>query len=315
MVITVTLNPALDKTIVLDTLQVGQVNRIQTIQNDMGGKGINVSKGLNEFKVPTMALGFLGGPLESVFREELRDLNIVDKFISIQGVTRTNIKIVDQKNKTYTDINEQGPIIREDELHRFIKSYEKVVDKGDIVVIAGGLSLGIPAQFYGTLTAVAKEKGAYVIVDAEGEALKNALTQIPDVIKPNEKEFSRLYGVEDLSEYEMVIKAQGLIEKGVEKVLISRGHLGSILITKDQVLLAGCLDVDVKSTVGAGDSMVSALVYSYINKLSDEDTLAMAQAAGASTVMTEGTKVCTLKEVKEKLKWAKEKITQEKRYK
>ncbi len=124
----------------------------------------------------------------------------------------------------------------------------------------------------------------------------------------NEKEFSRLYDREELSESEMIIKAKDLIEKGLEKVLISRGSHGSILVTNDQVLIASNLDVEVKSTVGAGDSMVSALVYSYLNKFSDEDTLAMAQAAGASAVMTEGTRPCTLKEVEEKIAWAKNNI-------
>ncbi len=308
MVITVTVNPAMDKTIILDTLQVGEVNRIQSTHSDMGGKGINVSKGLNEFKIPTIALGFLGGSLERVFREELRNLNIMDNFTSIQGETRTNLKIIDDKNKTYTDLNEKGPIISQDELQRFLKIYENIVSKGDVVVISGGLSLGIPDQFYGTLTAMAKDRGAYVMVDAEGEALKHAIIQIPDVIKPNEKEFSRLYDREELSESEMIIKAKDLIEKGLEKVLISRGSHGSILVTNDQVLIASNLDVEVKSTVGAGDSMVSALVYSYLNKFSDEDTLAMAQAAGASAVMTEGTRPCTLKEVEEKIAWAKNNI-------
>lgn len=311
MVITVTLNPALDITMLLTSLEVGQVNKIQSIRRDMGGKGINVSKGLHEFNIQTTAMGFLGGPLESGFREEFNQLNIIDKFISIDGETRTNLKIIDEKNKTYTDLNEKGPIIREKEIHRFLKAYEEELNKDDVVVIAGGLSPGIPEQFYGTLIAKAKKKGAYVVVDAEGEALKYALAQTPDIIKPNEKEFSRLFGVEELSKEELIVKAQGLIQEGLDKILISRGGQGSILVTKDLVLVAKGLNVEVKSTVGAGDAMVSALVYSYLNNLSDEETLAIAQAAGVSSVMTEGTKAFTLLEVEEKLDWAKENIQRE----
>lgn len=145
-------------------------------------------------------------------------------------------------------------------------------------------------------------------MDAEGEALKYALKEKPHLIKPNEKEFSGLFGEEELSEEAMVEKAQSLIKDGLDKVLISRGEKGSLLVTKDQVFTAKALKVPVKSTVGAGDSMVSALVYSHIHQFDLVDTLAMAQAAGASAVMTEGTKACTMKDVEEKLPLAKKKI-------
>lgn len=308
MVITVTLNPAMDKTVVLDGLQVGEVNRLLSARNDMGGKGINVSKVLNEFKVPSTAIGFLGGALEENFRKELKRLGISDQFISISGETRTNIKIVDEKNKTYTDLNERGPQITKGEINKFLKVYESLLKDKDIVVLSGGLCPGVSEDFYGTLTKIAKDKGAYVIVDAEGEALKYALTQKPHLIKPNEIEFSGLYGEIELSEEEMIFKAKQLIHKELDKVLISRGEKGSLLITKNQVLVAKALQVPVKSTVGAGDSMVSALVYSFMHNLSDKDTIAMAQSAGASAVMTEGTKACTIYDVEKKLELAKEKI-------
>lgn len=298
----------MDKTVSLNGLKVGEVNRLLSARNDIGGKGINVSKVLNEFQITSTAMGFLGGALEDVFRKELKKRNITDRFISVFGETRTNIKIVDEENKTNTDLNERGPLITKEEIHIFLEVYKELLKDNDVVVLSGGLCPGTPMDFYGTLTRIAKEKGAYVIVDAEGEALKYALKEKPHFIKPNEKEFAGLYDEDEFSEEQMVLRAQQLIKEGLDKIVISRGEEGSLLITKDQVLLAKVLKVPVKSTVGAGDAMVSALVYSHIHKLSDVDTLAMAQAAGASAVMMEGTQACTMKDVKEKLAWARENI-------
>lgn len=312
MVITVTLNPAMDKTVVLRGLQVGEVNRLVSTRNDMGGKGINVSKVLNEFKVSSIAMGFLGGALEEVFRRQLKMLGITDRFISVTGETRTNIKIVDEENKTYTDLNEKGPLVSEQEVRTFINVYEELLHKGDLVVLSGGLCPGVPKDFYGTLTGIARKNGAYVIVDAEGQALNYALREKPNLIKPNEKEFAGLFGEEDMTEDVMIEKAKKLIEDGLDKILISRGEKGSLFVSKDSILSAKALNVPVKSTVGAGDSMVSALVYSHIHDLSLVDTLAMAQAAGASAVMTEGTKPCTLKDVEAKIPQAIEMIKERK---
>ncbi len=310
MVITITLNPAMDKTVVLKGLKVGEVNRLISSRTDLGGKGINVSKVLNEFQVPSIAMGFLGGILEEAFRQELKTLDITDRFITIEGESRTNIKIVDEDNQIFTELNEKGPMISKEENALFLEIFRELIHEEDLVVISGGLCPGVPKDFYGTLTAMARQKGAYVIVDAEGEALKYAIKQKPNVIKPNEKEFAELFGESELSLDDMIEKAQELIKEGLDKVLISRGEKGSLFITKEGVLTAKALKVQVKSTVGAGDSMVSALVYSYIHNLSALDTFAMTQATAAASVMMEGTKACTMKDVREKLHQVRELINE-----
>ena len=124
MIVTVTLNPAMDKTIILDGMDIGEVNRADSVRNDIGGKGVNVSKGLKVFGTDTIATGFLGGVSEAIFRRELEKIGIEDRFISIQGNTRTNIKLIDRKNNTNTDINEPGPFIRSEELKMFIQLFE-----------------------------------------------------------------------------------------------------------------------------------------------------------------------------------------------
>lgn len=308
MIITVTLNPAMDKTMVIDGIEIGEVNRADSVRNDIGGKGINVSKVLKSFGTDSLATGFLGGIMEEPFRKELMHLGIEDRFISIKESTRTNIKLVDKKHETNTDINEPGPMISGAELEEFIRFYERSVDEGDIVVLAGGLPPNIPQNLYGRLTRLAKGKGALVVIDAEGEPLGHALVELPDMIKPNEKELASYLGKEALTEEEIVQAAQSLVEKGIRKVLVSRGEKGSILVTGKSILKGKGLEVQVKSTVGAGDSMVAALVFAEKEKLNDSETLALAQATGAAAVATEGTKACTREEVEKYLAAAREKI-------
>jgi 1-phosphofructokinase len=169
--------------------------------------------------------------------------------------------------------------------------------EGDIVVLSGGVSPSIPADIYAKLIKAARGKGAITILDAEGSLLEEGLKEKPDVIKPNIHELSKLMNLADESEETIIKAAQELIEKGINKVLVSLGDKGAIYITKNKVCSCGGLKVPVKSTVGAGDSMVAALVYSLINKLDEEKTLRFANASGAASVMLEGTEACSLDQV------------------
>ncbi len=313
MIITVTLNPAMDKTMILDGIEIGEVNRADSVRNDMGGKGINVSKVLKAFGTDSMATGFLGGILEDLFHKELKKLEIEDRFISVEGNTRTNIKLVDRKNSTNTDINEPGPLISSSELEKFLRIFNDAVHEGDLVVLSGGIPQNIPSDIYGTLTRKAKEKGAKVVVDADGEALSHALKEIPYMIKPNEKELAAFLGKEVLSEQEIIEEAKAFVKKGIHKVLVSRGEKGSVFVTENTVHIGRGIKVEVKSTVGAGDSMVAALVYAEVRKLDEYETLVIAQATGAAAVTTEGTEACTREEMEKYLTIAREKIEEVKK--
>ncbi|QSX09345.1 1-phosphofructokinase [Alkalibacter rhizosphaerae] len=294
MVITVTLNPALDKTLVVNNFAVGEVNRVQAARDDIGGKGLNVSKVLKEFGIQSLALGFLGNNLRDRFEKDLDTKGIDHRFISISSGTRTNIKLVDEKKRTFTDINEPGGAITPEELEEFLTLFQQTIKKGDLVVLAGGVGEGVPITIYKTLTGLAKRKGATVVVDAEGKLLGEALTEHPDVIKPNEKELSTLVGRTLQTEEQIVQAIKEIQEMGIDNILVSMGSEGSIYLTPNGAYRAEGLQVPVKSTVGAGDSMVAALVYSILNERDDINTLALAQSAGAASVMLEGTKACNL---------------------
>lgn len=308
MVITVTLNPALDKTLVVKDFAVGEVNRVQSARDDLGGKGINVSKVLKEFGVDSLALGFLGENLRKKFEKGLDEKGIKHRFVPIAKDTRTNIKLVDETNHTFTDINEPGGAVTQEEMDAFLEAYRESVQEKDLVVLSGNVGEGVPRDIYATLSRLAKEKGAMVVVDVEGDLMENALKEKPYAVKPNETELSSLVG-RPLREAEEIIQAAREIQDtGVEKILVSMGADGSIYLTKEGTYRAQGLKVPVKSTVGAGDSMVAAIVYSILNEKDDIQTLALAQSAGAASVMLEGTKACNLSQAESLMDQALENI-------
>ncbi|AKN30004.1 phosphofructokinase [Clostridium carboxidivorans P7] len=301
MIITVTLNPALDKTITLNGLSIGNVNRAITTRQDIGGKGINVSKVLKNFHVNSLCTGFLGGNLENVFIQDLKKRELSNEFIHIKNETRTNTKIVDSLSNTNTDINEPGPNISEYELEAFINKFKSICNKGDIVVLSGGVSPSLPDDIYLQLTKIAKAKEALVILDASGNLLEQGIKACPDIIKPNDHELQKLLNLSDVSDESIINAAKQLNSQGISKIMISLGEKGGVFVTKNGVYKCHGLKVPVKSTVGAGDSMVAAIVYSLLNNYGDEETLRFATACGAASVSLEGTQACTLEQVKKLL--------------
>jgi 1-phosphofructokinase len=299
MVITVTLNPAMDKTLAVDNYTLGKVNRAKSIRYDIGGKGINVSKVLINLGIQSTCTGFLGGIWERTFQEELDKRNIKHNFIHTDGNTRTNTKIVDNENKIYTDLNEQGPNIDFSLFFKFLEVFEGMCNKDDIVVLSGGVSPNIPKDVYAILTSIAKRKGALVILDADGPLLRNGIIEKPQIIKPNNHEISSLFNIDEGNDEEILQAAKKLRSQGIQKILVSLGERGGFYITENGTYYAKGLTVNVKSTVGAGDSMVAALVYSITNKFNDIDTLKFATACGAATVGLEGTEACTLSQINE----------------
>lgn len=296
-IIIVTLNPAIDKTIKIDHLEIGKVNRISDIRYDIGGKGINVSEVLMAFGIKSIITGFIGGNCADEFRSKLMDKTIETKFFKIPEDTRTNIKIIDEATGLCTDLNEPGPNISEEMLMRFLQSFELMCRKNDIIILTGGASPSVPRDIYKTLTEIAKSRGAYVILDADGDLLKYGIEAGPDMIKPNQDEFSMLEGKESLTKEEMLELADKLRSKGVGKILLSLGSKGAMYMTEHGTLHAPSVKVDVISPVGAGDAMVAALVHSKLQGLNDEQTLRYAVACGAATVTLEGSQTCTAAQV------------------
>ncbi|SHJ79457.1 fructose-1-phosphate kinase [Geosporobacter subterraneus DSM 17957] len=297
MVITVTLNPAMDKTIVLDTLKEGSVNRVCQERVDAGGKGINVSKMIRNLQGETLATGFLGGHTGAQIRSQLDQMGIKHEFVEVEGNTRTNIKIVDKEKCLYTDINEPGAPVSAKALKELEDSVFGPMTENDVIVFSGSTPQNVEKSIYGKWIAIAKSKGIKAILDADGEALREGIKAGPYMIKPNIHELE-MYMERKIETTEQIIEAaQSLLKTGIEIIAVSMGEEGSVFVTRDKAFVAEALKIDVKSTVGAGDSMVGALAYAVSKKMTLEEGIKLAVAAAAATISNEGTKMGTLEQV------------------
>jgi 1-phosphofructokinase len=290
MIITVTMNPAIDKTVDLEHMVQGGLNRVKNVIIDAGGKGINVSKTIKELGGETIATGFVGGSGGMLIKKVLQDLGIRSDFIEIKNEVRTNLKVVEADGNV-TEFNEPGPQVTGEELEALTQKLLSYANEEALFVLAGSIPNGISKTIYQTLTYKLKEKGAKVFVDADGELFIQSLEAGPDIIKPNRHELEEYYHKDyRVDEAELIDMGQSLLEKGIGMIAISLGQMGALFITKDKVLRCPGLKVEAHSTVGAGDAMVAALSFSYNQGLPLEECAKLGIATSAGAVTTKGTK-------------------------
>lgn len=300
MIITITLNPAVDKTVEIQDFEVGTVNRVASVRLDAGGKGINVSKVIKSLGGESCSAGILGGNTGNFIKDCLNVMGIENKFLYIEGETRTNLKVVDSKRKTNTDINEPGPQLSAEEIAAFEKMVFGMIRKDSVVVFSGSVPANVDKAVYGKWIKAARETGAKTILDADGELLKYGIEAGPYMVKPNIHELESFFGkkIEGVAEAES--HARKLIDiYGVEFVAVSLGAKGAIFLNKECSLFANGIDVEVKSTVGAGDSMVAALTYSLDMGYGFEKSVLLAVASATANVMTSGSQPADFKTIME----------------
>ena len=286
---TVTLNPALDKTVHMPNFAVDQVNRITWLRRDAGGKGINVSKVIAKLGGESTAIAVLAGHTGKWIADTLGENSIKVQAISVPGETRTNLKIVDTEGGTNTDINEPGPEVTDTMLDQALADLIAKTSVGDIVVLSGSLPRGAAADTYGRWTRALRDAGLKVYLDADGAALSAGLEQKPYFTKPNDHEISAMLGRELADVDAIAAAASEIVAGGIDTVCVSMGGNGAVYATADEVWYAGPVKVQVGSTVGAGDSVVAAFAFADAQGLSTEDALRLAMATGAANVMESGT--------------------------
>ncbi|MDO5550047.1 MAG: 1-phosphofructokinase [Lachnospiraceae bacterium] len=290
MIYTVTLNPALDKTVEIPSLTVDSVNRITTMRTDPGGKGINVSKVISKLGSRSVATGILGGDTGRAIQSALETMGLETSFQFVEGETRTNLKVIDPVNHTNTDINEPGVTVSEEILNKLLKELLEKLTAGDIVVLSGSLPKGAPKDTYCTWVKACKETGAKVILDADGPLLAAGIEASPYLIKPNNHELSGLLGQTLETPEDLEKAARSLMEKhGIAKIVVSMGGAGALYVTAEETVYAEGLKVPVGSTVGAGDSVVASLAVAEESGMSLEETVRLSTATGAANVMCSGT--------------------------
>ncbi|MNO30715.1 Tagatose-6-phosphate kinase [compost metagenome] len=256
MIYTVTLNPSIDYIVEVEDFRPGELNRMTRDLKLPGGKGINVSRVLNQLGVQNKAIGFLGGFTGRYIEDWLRKESISSDFVYIADDTRINIKL---KSGQETEINGSGPTIQEAEAEALLQKLVEL-NADDIVILSGSVPPSLGGNFYNRLISVCKQSKAEFVIDTTGLALKEALLHKPLLVKPNHHELAELFGVTIHSREEIITYGRKLLEAGAKHVLVSMAGEGALFITGNEVYHANAPIGIVKNSVGAGDSMIAGFV-------------------------------------------------------
>ena len=285
MILTVTLNPAVDKTYRTGELFPGRVNRMRSVDNIPGGKGINVSKILRQYDYEVTATGFLGGYQGRWMEDQLDRLKIRSAFVQVDGETRTSMNIV-ADNGYVTEILEPGPHISDTQLKEFMQKFASLAEESGLVILSGSAAPGIPTDIYARLILSASSMGKQVILDTSGELLKEGVKAAPSVVKPNRKELEYIIGrrLQDMNDIKDASSV--LLSDGVGLVIVSLGDKGLLLAGKGRCLYARVPRVTALNTVGCGDSVVASLAMSMTSGADIEEMLRKAAAVSAANATT-----------------------------
>jgi 1-phosphofructokinase len=298
-IITVTMNPAIDKIVTAEDFAIGQLNRIKTIRMDPGGKGINASKALLSYGVEQIALGILAGKNGKTLLTMLKDYRFRKDFVMVPGETRINMKIKDLKTGMITEVNEPGNTLRNEDMETFFKKLKKYLPKSEIAILAGSLPPETPDCFYTAAIQMSAQLNSRVIFDADGSALKTGIQSKPHAIKPNLAELERLTG-KVLDTYDKIrIEVTHLAKTGIQIILVSMGEKGAVFHSKGTTWRVSPLPVNVKSAIGAGDAMVAALSWCMLKDFSPEDTARITVAAGCLTAAEEGSEMARWQDIQQ----------------
>jgi 1-phosphofructokinase family hexose kinase len=290
-VVTVTLNPAVDMFLSVDTLSPGILHRIATPVQYPGGKGINVSKALHALKVPVNTTGFIGGTRGLWIKNQLATSGIETSFVEILDETRLNTKIIDNHGQL-TELNSEAPTITEQNWQAFSLHLQAISSNSKWIAFCGNLPANCRGDWYYHQIESAKARGLKTILDASGEGLRQGVLAKPNIIKPNLHELRELSGKTLSTQQEVVAAAMELQASGIDLVIVTLGADGMIVTGNDgadvRTIIAKVPKVPVASSVGAGDTVVAATLFSIWSDFTFEQLVQFAAAAGTAAVTKSG---------------------------
>ncbi len=295
-IVTLTLNPSIDGTAQAETVR--RVHKVRTSDEryDPGGGGINVSRVVRELGGPTLAVYLAGGTTGGVFDDLLATAAIPRRRIPIADHTRISHTVFERASGLEYRFVPEGPLIREPEWLACLEALEEI--DCAYLVASGSLPRGVPEDFYATVADIAVRKGAKLVLDTSGAALRAGLDRGVHLVKPSLSEFEALIGHPLVTPAEQEAAARGLIDAGsAEIVALSLGRAGALLVTAQGALRLTPPQVPVLSATGAGDSFVAAMTLGLAEGRPVENAFAYAMAAGAAAVMTAGTALCRREDV------------------
>ena len=305
-IVTLTVNPALDKSTHFKGLVAEQKIRCEEPRFDAGGGGINVSKAIFRLGGTSQAIFTSGGPIGEMLEQLIHKEAIAFETVAVQSWTRESFVAVDDNTNSQYRFGFAGGIISEQEESNILETIAKLTPK--FLVASGSLNEGLPTDFYKKIAEIAKKSNSKLIVDTSGEALKKVLEVGVYMIKPNVGELAKLTGVERLELEEVNEAAKQIIAKGgAEIVVVSLGPQGAVLVTKDSYEFVPAPNVAKKSTVGAGDSMVGAMVWALSQNKSLKEVIRWGVACGSAATMNEGTQLFKSSDAQRLFDWLKDK--------
>jgi len=291
MIVTVTLNAALDRTLTVPNFQRGQRHRASGGLTLAGGKGINVARALKRLDVPVVATGLVGGLTGTRIVEQLTGEAILNDFVRIADESRTSTAVVDPTTSSYTEINEWGPHVEPEELEMLREKLRYLATAADTVIFAGSLPRGVADGFYGELIRELNKRNVLTVLDAEGEPLRMGTAGEPFLVSPNQREAESLVGQEFHEDQDFIQALEDIEELGARNVLITQ-EAGCFALLREERevkrLRAVAPDVDPVSTVGSGDVLVSAFLAARSAGRSIEEALRSAVGAGAAATLEVG---------------------------
>jgi 6-phosphofructokinase 2 len=306
-VVTLTINPALDKSTFVEEIAPDHKLRCETPVFEPGGGGINVSRAMKRMGGESLALYLSGGATGNVLSELLDKERLTHIPIPSIKWTRENFAVTERSTDRQFRFGMPGSIIPEEEWKYTLMKLEKIRPTPEFIVASGSLPLGVPDDYYARVATIAKNMGAKLILDTSGEALKKAAGIGVYLLKPNAAELANMAGKEEMTLQEQEAFAQQLVHEGLcEVMVVSLGAKGALLVTKEKVFRAEPPPIKPKSTVGAGDSMVAGMVYTLAQGWPLADVLKYGVASGTATTMSPGSELCKKEDIEKIFSWLQE---------
>ena len=286
MIITLTPNPSVDRTLHVPQLRFNEVLRAHDVRVDWGGKGFNVSRALRILNEETLALAWVGGGTGRMVQHGLNQLGIKTDFVWVEDETRINTVAQEDSGEWYIRLNEPGPHIPEDAIQSLLAKAEAYASKKDIWVAAGSLPQDVPADFYTQLIHLLKNKGVRVFFDANGEALRAGLSDPPFLVNPDISETEDFVGF-SIHNYDDAKRAVlPFLRLGVEYVALSIDGLGLLLASQQEMMLATPPKVSIRNVTGAGDALMAGMAYGFARGMDLREIARLGAAFSAVAVTT-----------------------------
>ena len=291
MIVTVTVNAALDRTLTVPGFQIGYRHRSSDVLALAGGKGINVARALKLLEVPVVATGLAGGRTGTRIVEELTAEAILNDFVRIAKESRTSTAVVDPTVGTYSEINEWGPEVTAAELDLLVEKIQYLSRGADFVVLAGSLPRRVPTSFYADVTRDLARRDVRVVLDSEGEPLRAGVDAAPYLVSPNQAEAEQLVGQELEDDDDFLMALEAISEMGPRNVVITLENGCFALLRhgrKTRRVRALAQHVEPVSRVGSGDVLLAQFLAAIVDEQAPDEAIRMAVAAGAASVRSVG---------------------------